>query len=308
MSYGDEDDVGYGRPPRYTRFRKGRSGNPAGRPPRKKSTGAAPTDSELDDALRAQLDKEITVQSADGPKKIRMQDAVLLSQQKAALSGNSAAQRDILKAARELEIRDNKREANEKDLDIRCYYRVLNWQKNQRKLWDEAIDKDKDKEPEKPWPHPDDILFDHDRKLWKVRGAASLKHVPHFRKMLALRDYHISSLIVEMRRRGKNRKAGIAIHSLWIVYNMMLPLRWQINEDEFLSLADVLFLIPMKVLRRRAEQDRERAEFWPAFQLSKEENRDVDKQVNAIMRPVLKASGFRSLAHLESVVGTKRSC
>jgi len=28
----NEEDVGYGRPPRHSRFRKGRSGNPGGRP------------------------------------------------------------------------------------------------------------------------------------------------------------------------------------------------------------------------------------------------------------------------------------
>ena len=29
-----DDEVGYGKPPRRTRFRKGQSGNPRGRPPR----------------------------------------------------------------------------------------------------------------------------------------------------------------------------------------------------------------------------------------------------------------------------------
>jgi hypothetical protein len=32
MSQDLPDQVGYGRPPRHTRFRKGRSGNPKGRP------------------------------------------------------------------------------------------------------------------------------------------------------------------------------------------------------------------------------------------------------------------------------------
>ncbi len=34
MGDGKEYEVGYGRPPRGTRFKKGVSGNPAGRPPR----------------------------------------------------------------------------------------------------------------------------------------------------------------------------------------------------------------------------------------------------------------------------------
>ena len=36
----DAYEVGYGKPPRHTRFPKGRSGNPKGRPPRSKNIGA----------------------------------------------------------------------------------------------------------------------------------------------------------------------------------------------------------------------------------------------------------------------------
>jgi hypothetical protein len=35
----DDYEVGYGKPPRHTRFPKGRSGNPKGRPPRSKNIG-----------------------------------------------------------------------------------------------------------------------------------------------------------------------------------------------------------------------------------------------------------------------------
>lgn len=31
----DDDDVGYGKPPKHTQFKKGKSGNPKGRPPNK---------------------------------------------------------------------------------------------------------------------------------------------------------------------------------------------------------------------------------------------------------------------------------
>ncbi len=34
--HGDDDKVGYGRPPKHTRFKKGQSGNPSGRPKSRK--------------------------------------------------------------------------------------------------------------------------------------------------------------------------------------------------------------------------------------------------------------------------------
>jgi Family of unknown function (DUF5681) len=51
MSTNDEDAVGYGRPPKRTRFRPGQSGNPSGRPKRTPSFAAE---------LQAELGEEST--------------------------------------------------------------------------------------------------------------------------------------------------------------------------------------------------------------------------------------------------------
>lgn len=53
----DDDAVGYGRPPKHTRFQKGRSGNPTGKRKRLR-----PDSVTLDDELAAELDKLV------GPK------------------------------------------------------------------------------------------------------------------------------------------------------------------------------------------------------------------------------------------------
>jgi hypothetical protein len=62
--------VGFGRPPEATRFRKGQSGNPAGRP---KAARALKTD------VAEVLDLEVTVNMPAGPTPMRMQQAMVMS-------------------------------------------------------------------------------------------------------------------------------------------------------------------------------------------------------------------------------------
>jgi hypothetical protein len=88
--------VGYGKPPRHTRFRKGQSGNPCGRPPR-------------DPAQRL---KALTLQEAyratvidEGGRMVpaTAMRAILRCQTELAINGNVQAQRAILAAVRRFE-------------------------------------------------------------------------------------------------------------------------------------------------------------------------------------------------------------
>lgn len=59
MSEGLDDrdyDVGYGKPPKRTQFKKGKSGNPKGRPKGAKGVKAS---------LKRELESKITIQKAD---------------------------------------------------------------------------------------------------------------------------------------------------------------------------------------------------------------------------------------------------
>jgi hypothetical protein len=91
-----EYEVGYGKPPVHTRFRKGQSGNPNGRPKRKATERA----------------KEIALQEAyrlvavrDGDKIVKMPaiQAVHRSQIALAAKGNGPAQRAVLRVVQAIE-------------------------------------------------------------------------------------------------------------------------------------------------------------------------------------------------------------
>ncbi len=78
----DDDDVGYGKPPKHTRFKKGQSGNPKGRP-----KGARNFATDLDEVLKAPM----TVTENGAPKRVSTQQAVLMRLREKALKGDPRA-------------------------------------------------------------------------------------------------------------------------------------------------------------------------------------------------------------------------
>ena len=85
-------EVGYGKPPKATRFRKGRSGNPKGRP------GG---DENLLSVFKRLATKRIKVREGEKSRTITMADAVILQNYKAALQKDQIAMSNILRLAEE---------------------------------------------------------------------------------------------------------------------------------------------------------------------------------------------------------------
>ncbi|WP_221794432.1 DUF5681 domain-containing protein [Aquisediminimonas sediminicola] len=76
------DAVGYGRPPRHTRFKPGQSGNPRGRPRRKQS---------MADLLEPVLSEKVTVSINGIRKRVRADTAMLFRLRERALKGDLKA-------------------------------------------------------------------------------------------------------------------------------------------------------------------------------------------------------------------------
>jgi Family of unknown function (DUF5681) len=85
---GDPYEVGFGKPPKRTQFKKGRSGNPHGRPPKKP---------DLYGELTKVLREKVTI-TVDGQReKVTVQQALLLRLRDEALRGKLWAQKLLQK-------------------------------------------------------------------------------------------------------------------------------------------------------------------------------------------------------------------
>lgn len=88
---GDKPDgnyeVGYGRPPKHSRFKPGQSGNAKGRPRKSK---------ELHKLIQTELDSTIVVQEAGREKRITKREAIVKQVVNRALKGDAKASQFVL--------------------------------------------------------------------------------------------------------------------------------------------------------------------------------------------------------------------
>src|SRR5215470_15700493 len=103
-------EVGYGKPPRHTQFRKGQSGNPGGRPRRRPVRRA-------DALLLAEAYRSVAIKEDGRMVPVPALQAILRSQIELAINGNYRAQRDILIAVQHLECLKSIGEYRETNVD-----------------------------------------------------------------------------------------------------------------------------------------------------------------------------------------------
>lgn len=76
----DDYEVGYGKPPKHTRFKPGQSGNPRGRPKKSKN---------IDALLEKELDEIVTLQEGGQPKRMTKREAIIKQFVNMAIKGNA---------------------------------------------------------------------------------------------------------------------------------------------------------------------------------------------------------------------------
>ena len=298
-----DEEIGYGKPPSWTRYPKGKSGNYDGRPPKDKPPKSVGTDSAADQQLRAALDRKIRVTDAKGTRQITAAEAIAVSQVNNAARGDVTAQRDVLRAQQELELRELERARIAKQAELekrdRLFRFVEDLKLDQTKVWQVAAAEGRN-EPDEPWPHPEDIELNYVNKAFHIRGPVDETNLAHFEYLRAEREAHFSEAILCMRSRNKaTRSKGGFYMLLCTAHDVLLPKRWQISHC-YEEVAWILLVMPLKFIKEDVKRWRDKAE-----QLRPMESRlpiylsDAYGPINKMMKPLLKPLGYRSLAQFE---------
>lgn len=87
MSGDDDDEAGYGKPPKSGMFKKGQSGNPKGRPKGVKN---------FQTELRSVLRSKVAIKVAGKPKSVSTVEAILMRLREKALKGDQRALEVVL--------------------------------------------------------------------------------------------------------------------------------------------------------------------------------------------------------------------
>jgi hypothetical protein len=312
----DDERLGYGNTPSWTRWRPGESGNRKGRPKgtgkKQMASNQLPGMNEFQKMLSALLGEKVMLILGGKRVSVTKMQVMLMNLYKQAMNGNAAAIRELSRLVEKLmasqEVLERaKAEAAEKEAEEKAkrdeawFEYLVELKDKQIKAWADAEAEDKD-EPDDPWPHPDDILIDHaERNAW-VRGPISVKELRFFKYREALRDLMFLRDMILLKTSKLSAITDMSFWEvLWRLHDARLPLRWQIAPSvgsyELANLNK-----PLRTLRRLADDASCRVDALEPPEC-KVRDRQTYKVVNSVMKPLLAKHGYKSLAHFERVTG-----
>lgn len=233
MSASSDDDppekVGYGKPPKSGQFRKGKSGNPNGRPRKKRSATEWPAARHpTREALRAEAARRITVTDAAGRHDVSVREAIARSLALRAMQGGPLATRLWLEFHK---VEDERlHQERSKSFEFWQGYK----ERHQKEI---AAARAAGKPEPQPLPHPDDIKCDWE--TLRVRfvgpmdeeGLAATKWMLDYRNLCFAMSQYTGEDVLGPATSGEEVQIGVYF-ALFLIASRNLPPRMKLLRDE----------------------------------------------------------------------------
>ena len=172
-------EVGYGKPPATSRFVKGKSGNPRGRPKGSKNQMPALNEERLRDIVLAEAYRTIKVKDGTKDVSVPMAQAVMRSIAVNAVRGDQRSQKMFTDLV-------NTTEAKNKKLHDEYLQTMIDYKLS----WEEEIERHiiMGLRPPEPVPHPDHIQIDLATGQVRITGPFTKEEKVKWDKLKKMRD------------------------------------------------------------------------------------------------------------------------
>ena len=173
--------VGYASPPVEHRFKKGQSGNPAGRPRGSKAKNSLqfdPGQRPTNELILAEAYRPVTIREGDEIFEIPAIQAVMRAMGVSAMKGNRLAQKTLAEMVQRVE-----------QAEVESRLESLETFLNYKMKWTEEIERcQREGRPTPmPVPHPDDVILDFRKGTVDIRGPLTKEEKAEWDKRLERR-------------------------------------------------------------------------------------------------------------------------
>jgi hypothetical protein len=135
---------------------------------------------------------------------------------------------------------------------------------------------------------------------WSIRGLSGLDDLYFYKQLRAERDLLLMQLVVAVACSDENRALAYACVELAILYDPMLPKRWQLDIAKWERDAECMLALPLELLEAALEASERHVASLFRMPLSPETAKAAYRLTNRVMKPLIRPMGYQTLKQLEA--------